>query len=123
MESGGKTDGIALSQTDLFRVIDNHVKSEEDILWLTASGIEGLLDLEPDNVGVLEGGVEFGHFAGKSSMVLNKVPENAVCSVDMDAGRNKNKKFVNCVRDILDNCAEGAIIIREGDVINAYSNC
>ena len=123
VEPSGNVSDISLDQSSLFESIDKYLSSEEDVLWLTVSGVEGLLAMEPENAGALEGGIAFGYFANGAPIALNKAPENATCSVDADAGTWDKRRFVNCVRDVLDDCHAGATIIKEGDEIIAYSKC
>ena len=124
VEPSGNVSDISLDQSSLFESIDKYISSEEHVLWLTASGVDDLLAMGPDNAGELEGGVAFGYFANGAPIAsFNKAPENATCSVDADAGTWDKRRFVNCVRDVLDDCPAGATIIKEGDEIIAYSKC
>ena len=120
------TEGIALNVEDFFEVIDEYLTSEDDVVVLTTP--ESAETFEGATVaGEIPGGIQFGQFAregaGFATHALGKAEPEADCSVDVDAGTLGRRSFVNCVRDILDTCSKGAKLIREGDEINAYSNC
>lgn len=118
------TEGIVLNVEDLFEVIDEYLTSEDDMVILTtprsAKALEGAT-----LAGEIPGGIQFGQFAREgaefAASALGKAEQDPDCSVPV-SGEGR-RKFVECVRDIADECPGGVILKREGDNINAYSQC
>ena len=119
---------VILNVSTLFGFFDENLDEGTIISLILPDGDDEVMR-DAENTGILEGGVKFGQFTNENAhpstfgfgFGLNKAEPDPDCSVGVDGGGRR--RFVNCVRDILDSCSKGATIIREGDTINAYSKC
>lgn len=127
--NSGAGGDITLDADNLFKIIDEHLASDQEALWLSVNS-DAIAELEPNEMGALEGGIQFGQFTGEQSfaiafaMGLSK-EEDPECSVDKDANWKKKAKFGMCVLRHVLACDDGGTVHydKESNEVHYHDSC